>query len=121
MQPETVEKQVQETQSSFRQRVSIASSACGLIGLIATSFLGTMWQPGLLRNAPLCLPLGTTQVNGGLALSYIISTNVYLGFDTTPVSSGVVPDTLILRGEGTKTLITGCTGKWFIIPFRGVI
>ena len=65
--------------------------------------------------------LGATQVSRGLALLCIISTNIYLGFDTTPVSSGAVPDTLIPRVEGTKTLTVGRTGKRLIIPFRGVI
>ena len=35
--------------------------------------------------------------------------------------SSAVLDTLIPRGEGTKTLIMGCTGRQLIIPFRGVI
>ena len=37
------------------------------------------------------------------------------------MSSDVVPNTLIQRGEGTKTLIMGHTGKQFIIPFMEVI
>ena len=102
--------------------MSIASSPRGLIGLMASSFLGTTRQLGLARKcSPLRSHLGATQVSRGLALLYIISTNIYLGFDTTPVSSGAVPDTLIPRGEGTKTLIVGRTGKRVIIPFRGVI
>ena len=73
------------------------------------------------KCSPLRSHLGPTQVSTGLALLYIVSTNIHLQFDTTPVSSGAVPDTLIPRGEGTKTLIVGRTGKRFIIPFRGVI
>ena len=73
------------------------------------------------KCSPLHLHLGTTQVIRGLALLYITSTNINLGFDTTPVSSSAVLDTLIPRGEGTKTPIVGCTGRWFITPFRRVI
>ena len=36
----------------------------------------------------------------GLALLYIMSDNMHLEFDTTPVSSGVSPVTLALGGGG---------------------
>ena len=123
MRPETVEKRAQETRFSLRRRANIASSPRGLIRLITTSFLGMTrqlpgfaWKCSLLRSH-----FGTTQVSRGLALLYIISTNIYLGFDITSVSFGAVSDTLIPRGEGTKTLIVGRTGKRFITPFRGVV
>ena len=47
----------------------------------------------------------------GLALSYIMSDNMYLGFDTSPVSSGAGPVTLTSGGGGRKMLIMGATGK----------
>ena len=57
----------------------------------------------------------------GLALLYIMSTNMYLGCDTTLVSSGMNLATLTLGGGGRKTLIVHATGKQFLIPFEGVI
>ena len=91
-------------------------------GVVSDFLFGNDAATGLARNcSPLRSHLGPTQVSRGLALLYIISTNIYLGFDTTLVLSRAVPDTLIPRGEGTKTLIVGRTGKRLIIPFRGVI
>ena len=61
------------------------SSPCGLMGLIAPSFLGIVWHPGFTTGcSPFPLCLGATQVSGGLALSLIYRSNVYLGIKITP-------------------------------------
>ena len=57
----------------------------------------------------------------GLALSYIMSDNMYLGFDTALVSSGMSPVILTSGGGGRKSLILGATGKQLFGPVRGVI
>jgi len=86
----------------------------GLMGLIATSFLGTRGTRCSPRVAPpFPSRLGTTQVSRGLALvgtNYLI---IYLGFDTTLVSSGASPVTLTPGGGGINLLIVRATGKHF--------
>jgi len=57
------------------------------MGLIAPSFLGTPGTPFPLR-------LGTTQVSRDLALVDTKHPIIYLGFNTTLVSSGAGPGTL---------------------------
>ena len=47
----------------------------------------------------------------GLALSYIMSNNMYLGFDTSLVSSSASPVTLTSGGGGEKMLVVCATGK----------
>ena len=65
------------------------SSPRRLMGLMAPSFLGTARHPGF---APGCSPfpscLGATQVSGGLALSFIYYSDMYLKFKVTPGSFG---------------------------------
>ena len=75
----------------------------------------------VLGPSPLLSQLGTTQVSQGLALLYIMSTDMYLGFDTSLVSSGTSPVTLASGGEGRKLLIASATDKWLFSPFKGVI
>jgi len=103
-------------------RASIASSPRGLMGLIATSFLGTRAVPGL---APGCGPfpsrLGAAQVSWALALSCTYYYNIYLGFDTTFVSSGASPVTLTPRGGGRNPPTAGAFSKRLISRFRGLL
>ena len=47
---------------------------------------------------------GATQVSQGLALNGILSTNMHLEPDTTPVSPGASPVTLTPGGWGYKSL-----------------
>ena len=66
--------------------------------------------------APGCTPfpshLGGTQVSWGLALLGYNHFIVYLGFDTTLVSSGAGPVTLTPGGGGMNSLIVRPTGKY---------
>ena len=57
----------------------------------------------------------------GLTLAYILSTNIYLGSDTTLVSPGASPVTLTSGGGGGKTLILSATGKRLLSPVKGVV
>ena len=57
------------------------------------------------------------QVSQGLALVYIMSTNICLGSETILVSSSASPVTLTSGGEGRKSLIASDTGKWPLSPF----
>ena len=57
----------------------------------------------------------------GLALLYIMSNNMYPGFDTSLVSSGASLVTLTSGGGGKKMLIAYDTGKQLLIPLKGVI
>ena len=74
-----------------------------------------------LGPSPFLSHLGATQVSQGLALLYIMSTNMYLGFDTILVSSGVSLVTLTSGGGGKKMLVACATGRQLLIPFKGVI
>ena len=74
-----------------------------------------------LGPSPFLSHLGATQVSQGLALLYIMSTNMYLGFDTSLVSSVVSPVTLTSGGGGRKTLVACDTGRQPLISFKGVI
>ena len=64
------------------------------MGLIAPSSLGTCGMRCSSRAHPFASRLGVTQVSRGLALVNILSTNMYLGSDTIPVSPGASPVTL---------------------------
>ena len=64
-----------------------------------------------LGPSPFLSHLGGTNVSQGLALLYIMSNNMYLGFDTSLVSSSMSPVTLTSGGGGKKTLVACATGK----------
>ena len=65
----------------------------------------------MLKPSPFLSHLGATQVGQGLAFLYIMSTSMYLGFDTSLVSSGISLVTLTLGGRGKKMLVVCATGK----------
>jgi len=92
------------------------------MGLIATSFLGMRVVPGL---APGCSPfpsrLGATQVSRALALQCANYYNIYLGFDTTFVSSGANPVTLTPRGGGRNPPAAAALGERSLSPSRRLL
>jgi len=85
---------------------------CELMGLIATSFLGTRDTWCSPRAHPFASRLGVVQVSQGLALLNIYYTNMYLGSDTTLVSPGASPVTLTPGGGGGNFSIVRPTGKY---------
>ena len=84
----------------------------GLMGLIAPSFLGTRGTRCSSRAHPFASRLGVTQVNQGLALSYIYYTNICLEHETTLGSPGASPATLTPGGGGGNPLIARPTGEY---------
>jgi hypothetical protein len=56
-------------------------------------------------------------VSRGLALRGVYFIDVYIGSETTPGSSGAVPDTLTPGWRGKKTLAAAHTGEYSFIPF----
>jgi len=78
----------------------------GLMGLIATSFLGTRGTRCLSQAHPFTSRLGDTQVSQGLALINILFTNMYLGSETTLALPGVSLVALTPGwGRGQKPLL----------------
>ena len=80
-----------------RAKQVVASSPCGLIGLIETSFLGTQVTRRGHRSHSGAPPspshLGTTQVGEDLALVYTNHNIMYLGFEIPLGSPGMCPVT----------------------------
>ena len=107
----------------FSQAESEHSQLIARIDGIDGNFLfGNSAATGLaLGPSPFLLHLGGTNVSQGLALLYIMSNNMYLGFDTSLVSSGASPVTFTSGGGGKKMLFACATGKQLLIPFKGVI
>ena len=64
------------------------SLPCGLMGLMAPSFLEMAQHPGFTPGcSPFPLCLGATQVSGGLAFLLIYYSNIYLKFKVTLLGS----------------------------------
>ena len=105
---------IEPTMPNFRPGSKRASPAHGGRP-IALPF----WEcspPVLPPGSPFALRLWATRGNSGLALAGVLLTDICLGFETIPGSSGAVPGTLTPGWQGGKPLTAAHTGKRTLIP-----